>query len=145
MERLDQWLLKRVAEGMLREVRAFRHGPELSYMFFADDRLIFSKACDDQLECIKEGLDSFCRCLSQRVNFLKSSLICSSNVSDQEASQLSSLVGIPLKKLGKYHGHHIAQGGNNRERYNELIQQVQSRVDGWKLSCLSRAGRLTLA
>lgn len=49
------------------------------------------------------------------------------------------------KKLGRYLGHIIVQDGKNRERHKELLNRVHARLEGWKLSCLSRAGRLTLA
>lgn len=55
-------------------------------------------------------------------------------------------MGIPLRtNMGKYLGHYIAQSGNNRVRHKELLQRVHARADGWKLCCLSRTGRLTLA
>lgn len=146
MERLGQWLTRRIVEGRLREVRASRKGPGLSYLFFTDDFLLFSEVSVDQLACIKEGLELFCGYSGQRVNYGKSSMFFSANVSEQDASRLSTLMGIPLKtNIGKYLGQHIVQGGNNRERYTELTKRVHIRDDGWKLCCLSRAGRLTLA
>lgn len=70
----------------------------------------------------------------------------SSNVSDIEAERMSCLMGIPrTKKIGKYLGHHIVVDGKNRERLKELLQKVYRKMEGWKLNCLSRAGRLTLA
>lgn len=98
MDTLGQWLQSRIAEGRLREVRASRNGPGLNYLFFADDLLLLSDACEDQLSCIKEGLDCFCSCSSQRINFQKSSMFFSSNVSKEDAHRLSSLMGIPLTK-----------------------------------------------
>lgn len=58
-------------EGRLRTVKASRSGPGLSYLFFADDLILFSKAIDDQLLCLKEGLGAFCNSSGQKVNFGK--------------------------------------------------------------------------
>lgn len=70
----------------------------------------------------------------------------SSNVAEMEAERLSGVLGIPsTKKMGKYLGHHIAVDGKNRERHQELLGKVHKRIEGWKLKCLSRAARLTLA
>lgn len=78
-----QGLARRVAQGRLRElVTTSRQGPGLSYLLFADDLLLFSEAKADQLACIKEGLDLFCGCSGQRVNYIKSSMFCSANVSE---------------------------------------------------------------
>lgn len=145
-ERLGQWLSKKAAEGRLQRVKASRHGPGLNYLFFAHDLLLFSEAREEQLLCIKEGLELFCNCSGQRVNFLKSSMVISSIIQSMEAKRLSTLMGIPVRnKIGKYLGHIIIQDGNNRERHKDILQWIQSRVDGWKLKSLSKAGRLTLA
>lgn len=60
MERLEQWVQRKVNEGRLREMRASRSGPGLNYLFFADDLLFFSEAYEDQLLCLREGLERFC-------------------------------------------------------------------------------------
>lgn len=111
-----------------------------------DGLLMFSEACKEKLLCIKEGLEAFCKCSGQRINFQTSSMLFSSNVSDAEAERLSNVVGIPLtKKVDKYLGHLISMDGKNREQHKELLQMVQNRIEAWKLRCLSRAGSLTLA
>lgn len=94
----------------------------------------------------REGLDLFCKCSSQRDNFHKSSMLCSPNVSTQDAARLSANLGIRLAKhLGKYLGHHIVHSGNNKDAHNALLQCINNRVEGWKVKCLSRVGCLTLA
>lgn len=70
----------------------------------------------------------------------------STNVAEVEAERLSNVLGIPrTKNIGKYLGHHAAVDGKNRERHQELLGKVHKRIEGWKLKCLSRASRLTLA
>lgn len=60
MKKLGQWIQRRVEEGRLREVKASCNGPGLNYLIFAVDLLLFSEADDEQLRCIKEGLQLFC-------------------------------------------------------------------------------------
>lgn len=73
-------------------------------------------------------------------------MFCSRNVSDEAAAKLNTVLGIALtKKMGKYMSHHIVLNGKSRERHKELVQQIQSRAEGWKLKCFSRAGKFTLA
>lgn len=122
MERLGQWLARRVAEGCMREVKASRHGHGLSYLLFAYDLLMFSEENADQLACIKEGMYLFCSCSCQRVNYTKSSMFCSANVSEQVVVSPTNQLGIPLRSnMGKYLGHYIAQGGNNRMPHKEFL------------------------
>lgn len=69
----------------------------------------------------------------------------SSNVPEEEALRLSWVMGIPLKKMvGKYLGHHIVLKGRDKEMHNDLPKRIHSKIDWWKLKCLSNAGRLTL-
>lgn len=146
MERLGHWMRSKVDEGKLRPVRASRSGPGLSYLLFADDLILFSEAVEDQLLCIREGLEKFCSASDQKVNFGKSAMFCSANVDADEARRLSALVGIPLtENLGKYLGHRMLHRGRNKDGLKELVEKVYRRLEGWKLKCLSRAGRLTLA
>lgn len=73
-------------------------------------------------------------------------MLCSSNISDMEVMRLSSMFGVPLtKKSGMYLGHHVLHRGRNGDAHRALVEHVQSRLEGWKLKCLSRARRLTLA
>lgn len=146
IEKLGQWIAQKVAEGRLKDVKASRYSPGLNHLFFADDLLLFAEARGDQLVCLKEGLKQFCCCSGQMINYQKSSIFFSSNVAEKEANRPSELLGIPMKKeLDRYLGHHIVLKGRDRERHIVLLQKIQSKVAGWKLQCLSRAGRLTLA
>lgn len=118
----------------------------MSHLFFADDLLLFVKARPDKVDCIKEGLNAFCRASGQRINYNKSHLFISSNVANEGADSLCTRIGIPLTMdLGRYLGHRLAHRGRNRHGYGEILQRVRDKLDGWKTRCLSRAGRLTLA
>lgn len=85
-ERLGKWLQRKVAEGRMREVRASINGPGLSHLFFADDLLLFSEACEDRLTCIREGLELFRNYSDQRISFKKLSMFGSPIVSNKVAS-----------------------------------------------------------
>lgn len=118
----------------------------MSHLFFADDILLFAEAGIDQVECIKMGLHKFCSSSGQKINFNKSSIYFSPNISDQVAKSLSSIIGIPrTSELGCYLGHQVVHKGWNERAQTLLIDKVRKRLEGWKSKCLSRAGRVTLA
>lgn len=132
--------------GEAKRSEGVRGGPGLNHLFFVDDLLLFAEAQEDQLMCLKEGFNLFCRCSGQRINYQKSSMFFSSNVHGDVAQQLSGMMGIPLKKdIGRYLGHYIVEKGSHKEWHKELLLRIHKRVASWKLHCLSRAGRLTLA
>lgn len=96
--------------------------------------------------CINKGLELFCKSSGKKVNYGNSWMLCSNNISTAEAERLSTCFGMPLtKKMGKYLGDHVLSGGRNGDVHKDLVDRVRSRLDGWKMRCLSRAGRITLA
>lgn len=50
-----------------------------------------------------------------------------------------------MKQLGKYLGCNIVHRGNNREAQKALLHCINNRIEAWKIKCLSKARRLTLA
>lgn len=51
--------------------KSFKRRPRVSHLFFIDDLLLFAEARDDQIDCIKEGLDLFYNASGQHINFFK--------------------------------------------------------------------------
>lgn len=60
LEQLSKWILGKVTEGRWRPVKLSRSRMIVSHLFFADDIILFAGASEDQIACIKEGLNSFC-------------------------------------------------------------------------------------
>lgn len=77
-------------------VKPSRRGPSLSHLFFADDFLLFSRATEAQMASIMSCIEVFSNASGLRINFSKSQLFLSPNVSHQLATLLSSSSGIPL-------------------------------------------------
>lgn len=131
---------------MWKPLKASRSGPHVSHLFFADDLLLFAEVDEDQVACITEGLQLFSKASGQRINYNKSLLYFSPNVTQQVATKFSLYMGITLTNdLGCYLGHHLICHGRNNKGHDKLLQRVRDRLNGWKMKCLSRAGRLTLA
>lgn len=51
--------------------------------------MLFSEASEDKIACIKEGLELFCKASGQKVNFNKSLMYVSPNISEQLATRLN--------------------------------------------------------
>lgn len=146
MERLSRWVHQRVEEGNWRPLKASRGGPVVSHLFFADDILLFVEAIEMQVDRALKGINEFSAASGQKVNLSKSSVLFSSNLSEQVMERLNTRMGIKrTRDLGKYLGHQILHHGRNNQANKLLLERVQGRLDGWKSRCLSKAGRLTLA
>lgn len=108
--------------------------------------MLLAEAREDQVDLIKHGLDLFCKASGQRVSFAKSQVFFSLNVSTVMAQWLSGRLGIPpTDALGKYLGCHLLHKGRSNALSRDIIQKSEAKLSGWKLRCLSKAGRITLA
>lgn len=137
VERLGHWIDQKVREGKWKALKASRSGPKVSHIFLANDLMLYSEASEEQVVCVKEILNIFCKSLGQQVNFNKSLMFVSPNVSEQVALSLSENLGVLLtKELGKYLGHQLIQRGNHRGAHNDPLQRIRSQLEGCKLKCL---------
>lgn len=145
LERLAHRIQHEVETGRWKPLRASRHGPNISHLFFADDMLLFAYSSIGQMDVIKGCLDDFARASGQRINFQKSSIFFSPNLSLEAATEINRGVGIPMTdNLGKYLGMKLAHGRHSGLLYSDLLEKITKKMDGWKAKCLSLAGRVTL-
>lgn len=80
MEFLRAQITKMYEENKWDTVKASRRGPSFSRVFFADDIILFAKANAKNCNAILEVLNNFCNLAGQRVNYGKSRVFFSSNV-----------------------------------------------------------------
>ncbi|XP_028071512.1 uncharacterized protein LOC114273895 [Camellia sinensis] len=126
-------------------IRVSRNGPLLSYLFFADDLILFGEASEANCHSISLLLPEFCSLSGQKISFGKSKVLFSSNVQDDKKHFLTSILGIPVtRNLGKYLGCPIYHSRPSRESFQFLIDKIQGKLAGWKSKMLSFAGRATL-
>lgn len=90
IERLSHWILKMIKEGVWRPLLASRGEVKISHLLFADDILLFAEAREDQVIYIKDELTRFCGTLGKLINFNKSLMFFSSNISKPDALRLST-------------------------------------------------------
>lgn len=122
LERLGQWITRKVEEDTWKPLRASRGGPCVSHLFFADDLILFGAATIEQARCMKKGLEDFFQASGQKVSFSKSPLFVSPNIHQRVAEDISMSLGIPLTaNLSRYLGHHLMHRGRSSCREGELV------------------------
>lgn len=115
LERLSNWTHQQATEKRWVPVKASKSGSSITHLFFADDIHLFSEASKEQRELIQEDLQSFTHALDQKINFNKSNIFFSPNVSETEADMLSQLIEISqTNNLGKYLGFKLRHYSSNR-------------------------------
>jgi hypothetical protein len=113
---------------------------------FADDLLLFGEATEDQMKCVMNILQKFCRLSGQQVSQEKTSIFFSKNTSRGIKDKLLQLSGFrETTSLGKYLGVPLLGRAPKKQDYNYIVEQVSMKLTNWKANHLSFAGRVTLA
>ena len=127
-------------------VRASRSGPSFSHVFFVDDIMLFAKANTKNCNAIMEVLNNFCNLAGQNVNYCKSRIFFSPNVTTRRKRTMCRRLGIlATNNLGRYLGFPIIHKGRVGNAFSFILDKVQSKLARWKSRLLSRAGKLVLA
>ena len=120
-------------------------GPDISHMFFADDLLLFAEATETQATTISNCLSLFCTLYGQKVNLNKSSVYFSQGVEEERKECTSSLLGTISTSLKKYLGVPSFTGRVHSGLFQQMVDRVGERLEGWKTKLLTLAGRGVLA
>ncbi|GMP80470.1 hypothetical protein CsSME_00035555 [Camellia sinensis var. sinensis] len=142
---LSNLLSKSLRGRQISGFKIARHCPTLSHLLFADDVLLFLKADISECQKVLDLLSTYCVALGQLINFDKSSVRFSSNVSPSLCSSICTLSGLQVSlPNAKYLGLPLFWERSKAEAYEFLIEKVVSKLQGWKMKLLSQAARETL-
>jgi hypothetical protein len=135
---IDQGLLSGFSVG----TRAFSE-LVVSHSLFADDTLIFCEASSEQVLYVRLILLCFEAVSGLRVNLGKSVIVAIGEVENIGALANilgCSVAGLPMKYLG------LPLGASYKDvvMWNDMIEQSERQMAGWKRMYLSKGGRLTL-
>lgn len=122
-----------------------RNAPSISHLFFADDSLIFFKASVDECEVLKDIFTRYELASGQKINFDKSSVSFSHNVSMELQDSLAMVLSVNrVDKHDKYLGLPMEISYSKVEAFSFIKEKVQKKLSGWKEKCLSAAGKEVL-
>ncbi|KAF7807224.1 ribonuclease H [Senna tora] len=128
------------------EMGVGRNGPLLTHLLFADDILLVGEASLENARAMKNCLDGFCSASGQKVSPAKSRILFSKNIDGAVKQGILNVNAFQLTNdLGRYLGMPLLHGRVSRSQFAFIMEKVNSRLAGWKTSCLSMAGRTAVA
>ena len=145
MEVLSKLLQNLYIKGKVKGIQMVRGCPYISHLLFADDILIFSQSKESECQEILNALEKFQAWSGLTINKRKSSLSFNANVSPSSKGHLCSLTRLQ-QAVGnnKYLGLPLSMNKSKKAQFDELIEGVKNKVQGWKAKTLSQPARVTL-
>ena len=132
-------------QGGFHGINIGRSGINISHLMFADDTILFYRACKNEVKAVWKCLQKYQEWSGQCVNVQKSGLIFSSNSSDYHQREIASWLGmVECERDIHYLDNPLYLGRNRGASFTKLKKKVYGRLEGWMAKTISRAGRGTL-
>lgn len=117
---------------------------QISHLFFADDVLLFAKANNNTLQTIKDTIQKNFVASGMEINLKKSKLWISPKVDEDRKLCISNFLQINYSSsLGNYIGYPLKAKCTSTD-FNQIINKLHLKFQGWKQRLLSFAGRTQL-
>jgi hypothetical protein len=122
-----------------------RGGPMFTNVMFADDIMLFSKACNQDVLAFNKCLETFCSWSGQLVNQNKSGLIFSKLVPLNQKRRLKAELQMnKVQENASYLGAPLFASGKRLRDFNFLQEKLEAHLKGWRSKNLSWASCHTL-
>ncbi|XP_038983667.1 uncharacterized protein LOC120111180 [Phoenix dactylifera] len=119
-------------------------GPSFSILV-NDDCLLLARARATDAQALQRVLTEYCAASGQTINPQKSSIHFSSSTERRMRREIRAILEMQEQEGAlDYLGVPITGRRLRRAECSMLVQRVQSRLEGWRVSSLSMMGRLTL-
>lgn len=145
MEKLACFLKSSVNNKLWSPLSISPNGFTVSHLFFADDLMLFAEAKTTELKEVLRCLEDFSNVSGLTINYDKSKIIFSPNLSAEQVRNWSRICGIPTtRNLGTYLGIPLRHGKVPHGHYNFILDRMIAKLASWKANSLSLAGRTVL-
>lgn len=129
-------------QGRIRGVSICQGAPSVHHLLFADDSFIFAHSTLRECLHIKELLGTYERASGQAVNFAKSCVAFSANLTDCDQQLLADC--LCMKRVG-FHDRSldllVFVGRSKMQTFAYVKDRVWKKLQGWRGSLLSSAGK----
>ncbi|KAL9681679.1 hypothetical protein QQ045_013466 [Rhodiola kirilowii] len=131
--------------GYIEGISICKNAPVVTHLMFADDCLIFLKAKTEAVVHVRKLLNDYELLAGQKVNFNKSEMVCSKNVSELLISEMAEALQVKIvESHTKYLGLPIIFGHKKKHLFREIEEKISRKLGDWKSKILPGAGREVL-
>lgn len=142
---LSHLLLRAQEAGNFKGICLAADAPFLTHLFFADDALFFMQATPEEMFQLVQILNLYCQASGQKINLMKSGLICGCAVPVASRHRLEGILHIQeWNNPGKYLGVPADWGRSRSSALGWIKDKILTKVDGWKEKLLNQAGKEVL-
>ncbi|CAM8940146.1 unnamed protein product [Rhodiola kirilowii] len=141
-----EWFAQKLRQGQerrdLRGIKICRDAPEVTHLLFADDSIIFLRACRNDVDHLKRILRLFEEISGQKINLAKSEICFSKNVAPESMEEICDILEMRhVNSFSKYLGLPVTFSNNKTEIFKFIVERMWQKVQGWKEKTLSMAGK----
>ncbi|KAL6228109.1 hypothetical protein ACLB2K_002063 [Fragaria x ananassa] len=141
-EAFSRLIMEAEARGHLHGVKIYPRAPTISHLLFADDSFVFFRATEEECETVREVLLKYEMVTGQQVNFQKSCVSFSRNVTLKQQVELATKLGVTrVPKHDKYLGLPIEVIYSKEVAFGYVKEKIDKRARGWREKTLSIAGK----
>ncbi|KAL5551253.1 hypothetical protein UlMin_001429 [Ulmus minor] len=144
MEVLSRLINQKVETGLISGFGISRHTPPIHHLFFADDVFLLGKCTLNEAGHFKDCLDRFCSWSGQTFNALKSNIFFNNSANSRVDGRITGMMGFSrIAPNSVYLGLPLFRSGKIKD-LDFLVEQLDSKLAGWKSRTLSKAKRVVL-
>ncbi|WMV30196.1 hypothetical protein MTR67_023581 [Solanum verrucosum] len=120
-------------------------GPQINYLSFADDVIIFTSGREESLKLIMETLSTYEDTSDQLINKGKSHFMVPKDTPSHLIDMIQEITGFNQRESPiNYLGCPLYIGGQRIIYYSDLVAKVVKKISGWHSRILSFGGKATL-
>ena len=126
------------SQKQIRGITVGRRGVTFTHLLFANDSIFFFENNKQSLSKLKAIIMWYCSLTGQCINFAKSDLFCTPNIPPNMQQSLAENLQVNLVLMpSKYLGAEFKLRGRRVMDFQDLVEKMQAKLQGWKARILS--------